>query len=232
MKSSRKAPNLLFSHLEDVSWEVLERYKFVVKEMIRGKSGIYALYNQGHLYYVGLAGNLMGRLNSHLRDRHKGAWDRFSVYLTPTSDHTKELESMVLRIAKPIGNRVSGGFARSLNLYRKLNNDIAAFDADQRARLVGGHVAEHRRKQKAIKLVGASALAGVRTQSMRLIGIFKGEEFKALLKPDGTIVFNRQVYESPSAAGKAAMERTCNGWTFWKYRDRNKVWVPLSHMRK
>jgi hypothetical protein len=40
----------------------------------------------------------MGRLKGHLRDCHKGLWDRFSVYLTSDAEHIKELESLLLRI--------------------------------------------------------------------------------------------------------------------------------------
>jgi hypothetical protein len=60
----------------------LDEYRDIVRTMIRGKSGVYALYKQDKLYYVGLASNLMTRVNGHLKDRHHGAWDRFSVYLT------------------------------------------------------------------------------------------------------------------------------------------------------
>ena len=232
MVKAKSQTHLLFSHLENVSWRVLEGYKGIIKEMIRGQSGIYALYSKGQLYYVGLASNLMGRLNTHLKDRHKGAWDRFSVYLTPTSDHIKELESMILRIAKPKGNRVSGNFAGSSNLFNQLNKAIADLDVDHRAHLMGGHVAERRRRAKANKFLGAQALAGVREKSIRIRATFKGEEYKALLKPDGTIVFNRKVYESPSAAGRAVINRSCNGWAFWKFQDEKREWVPLSAMRR
>ena len=61
---------LVTGQLEKVSWSVLEDYRDVIRDMIRGKSGIYALYNRDKLYYVGLATNLMGRLNQHLKDRH------------------------------------------------------------------------------------------------------------------------------------------------------------------
>ena len=62
--------HLVTGQLENISWQVLEQYRDVIKEMIKGKSGIYALYNRDKLYYVGLASNLMKRLNQHLKDRH------------------------------------------------------------------------------------------------------------------------------------------------------------------
>jgi hypothetical protein len=63
---------LVLRHLEDVSWRVLEEYPEVIKTMVRRQAGIYVLYRRDKLYYVGLASNLMGRLKSHLKDRHHG----------------------------------------------------------------------------------------------------------------------------------------------------------------
>src|SRR5206468_1107223 len=111
-------------------WRVLEQYRELVRVMIRRRCGVYALYRQDKLYYVGLASNLMGRVNGHLKDRHRGEWDKFSVYLTKDEAHIKPLESLVLRIAKPSGNRVSGGFGRSMNMYRSLNRSMSNADAD------------------------------------------------------------------------------------------------------
>ena len=86
MKNQQK---LVLQHLEDVSWKVLDEYPQVIKSLIKGKWGVYALYKRNQLYYVGLASNLMGRLQSHLKDRHHNAWDRFSVYLIIKSSHNK-----------------------------------------------------------------------------------------------------------------------------------------------
>ena len=85
--------NLVVQHLENISWEVLGKYPDVVRTFIKGKAGVYALYKNNNLYYVGLAKNLMGRIKQHLKDRHKGSWNRFSVYLTFHDEHMKELES-------------------------------------------------------------------------------------------------------------------------------------------
>jgi len=59
MKSQQK---LVLQHLEDISWKVLEEYPEIIRRMITGKWGVYALYRKDKLYYVGLANNLMGRL--------------------------------------------------------------------------------------------------------------------------------------------------------------------------
>ena len=125
---------LVIGHLEKVSGDVFDHYPSVIRDLIKGKSGVYALYRNDSLYYVGLAKNLIGRLKAHTRDRHKRKWTRFSVYLTIHDDHIKELESLMLRVVSPRGNRQSGKFTASKSLRRDLNNAIKAHDADKRAR--------------------------------------------------------------------------------------------------
>ena len=68
---------LVVAHLEMVSGDLLEDYRQVVQSLIRGKSGVYALYRDQSLYYVGLATNLMRRMRQHLNDRHQKKWNHF-----------------------------------------------------------------------------------------------------------------------------------------------------------
>jgi hypothetical protein len=83
---------LVCQHLERLSRDVLGKYKDIIREYVRRRHGVYALYRGNRLYYVGLASNLRSRLNSHLRDRHANTWDHFSVYLTVGDEHLAELE--------------------------------------------------------------------------------------------------------------------------------------------
>jgi hypothetical protein len=199
--------------------------------MIRGRAGVYALYRQDRLYYVGLASNLMGRIKTHLKDRHHGLWDRFSVYLTADDDHVKELESLVLRIVAPGGNRVKGKFSRALNLLKGLDATLRGHDADRRAWLLGGSVARRRRKAKAIRWKGTKALSGMNERRVALRARHKGKTYKASWRKDGVITYGGDHYRSPSAAAGAALGRSVNGWHFWHYRS-GRSWVPLQNMRK
>lgn len=52
----KKSP-LLQRYLENISGKVLEEYRLVIRDMIRGRHGVCALYKGGKLYYVGLASN-------------------------------------------------------------------------------------------------------------------------------------------------------------------------------
>jgi len=224
---------LVTQHLEDASWKVLEEYPRVVKDMIRGRAGVYALYSEGKLYYVGLASNLMGRLKSHLKDRHNGSWDRFGVYLTVRDDHMKELESLILRIVDPPGNRTGGKFAKSANLSTQLNKRMKDFDADRRALLLGGHVARRRRRTRTAHGVGVKRLAGIVDRKMSLRAWHKGRLFKASLRRDGRVGYRGKAYDSPTAAARAAAGVRCiNGWAFWHFRDDKGEWVPMKSMHK
>jgi len=115
---------LVVEHLEGISRAAIKRYPDIITEFARRKSGVYALYKDNLLYYVGLAKNLRSRLHGHLRDRHADAWDRFNVYLTQGDEHLKELESLVLRIASPMGNRLTGKFLGSRDLLRVFRQRI------------------------------------------------------------------------------------------------------------
>src|SRR3954451_25363477 len=110
---------LVCQQLEKISRDALEKYQDIVRHYIRGRNGVYALYKRDKLYYVGLATNLRGRLKQHLKDQHGEAWDRFSVYLTIGDSHLKEMESLILRIAHPSGNKQIGKFVRCENLVKR-----------------------------------------------------------------------------------------------------------------
>lgn len=223
---------LVTAHLEDISWQAFEAYHQVIQDFIRGHAGVYALFKQSRLYYVGLASNLMGRVKQHLRDRHHGAWDRFSVYLTRDERHMRELESLLIRISQPAGNRQGGKLPASKNLKSELNRRIKETEADLRARLLGGHVHQQRRRRKAIRARGAEVLAGLQDRTRRLKATHGGWEYSATLLKNGHIRYDREVFASPSGAAKAALGRAANGWAFWQYRDPKKGWLPLSALRR
>jgi len=125
MKKPRRAnAGLVLEHLEGISRTAINRYPEIVTEYARRRSGVYALYKGNDLYYVGLAKNLKSRLRGHLRDRHAEAWDRFSIYLTQGDEHLKELESLVIRIASPKGNKLLGKLMGSRDLLRAFRRRI------------------------------------------------------------------------------------------------------------
>ena len=62
---------------------------------------------------------------------------------------------------------------------------------------------------------------------------YKGKDYKAWVRTNGGIKFKGQLYDSPSGAARAIIERgAVNGWNFWKYKDSSGNLVPLHKLRK
>lgn len=232
-KKSRIKTGLFSEYLEKVSGKLLEEeYRQVISRLIRGKAGVYALYKGDRLYYVGLATNLMGRVNHHLKDRHTKRWDKFSVYLASADEHIKPLESLLLRIAMPTGNRVKGRLPGAVDQRRRLYKDMREHDSARHASLLGGHIARRRVQKATRESQGTLVLAGKLEKMIRLRADFKEQRHWATLRKNGYIAFDGVMYPSPSAAARSITKRAANGWKFWHYRAGNKGWVPLAGLRK
>lgn len=181
-----KSGHLVCQHLENISSNALEKYQKIIRQYVRRRSGIYALYRGDRLYYVGLASNLRSRLKGHLRDRHRNLWDRFSVYLTIGNDYIKELESLILRISKPIGNKVKGKFKHSDNLFRLFAKDIRGVQKKGLNQILG-------REMTSLVLEGKSqkgrktTLARYIQKRLRIRAKYKGKIYKALVRRDGMV---------------------------------------------
>jgi hypothetical protein len=228
---SKRTP-LVCQHLENISREALEKYQNIVQRYVRRRQGVYALYRRNKLYYVGLASNLRSRLAHHLRDRHQSSWDRFSVYLTIGDTHLKELESLVLRVVRPAGNKQKGKFAKSEDMRRRFARDVRSKWRVELTSLLGKKVPleeEEEKREEGKQPVLAQYIKG----PVKLQALYKRSIIKARLRRDGSISFRGKVYRSPSqAAAKACKRRTCNGWTFWKYERAPGDWVKLNELRK
>ncbi|QQS34735.1 MAG: DUF2924 domain-containing protein [Ignavibacteriales bacterium] len=234
MKKRNKQKHLVIQHLENISWEVLAQYPDVIKEMIKSKAGVYALYRKQKLYYVGLAANLMGRLMIHLKDRHKGVWDRFSVYLTFHNEHMKELESLMLRISKPPGNKVSGTFISSQSLRSTMHKKIKAENDNKLAQLLGGQFADRLQKMKLKqKKSGSGNLARLFEKRRVIKATHRGKNYLATIRLDGKIGYKGKVYDSVTAVAKVVTGRkSINGWVFWKIKNDKNFWVKMSEWRR
>ncbi|MFH1760048.1 MAG: GIY-YIG nuclease family protein [bacterium] len=230
-----KQTSLVCQYLENISHEVLKKYQDIIKEYVGRRQGIYALYKKEKLYYVGLASNLRSRLRQHLRDRHGKSWDRFSVYLTIGSSHMKELESLILRIMKPSGNKQKGKFKKSENLKKKLTRDIRSCLNDELTSIVGGVLKVKKERRQIIReeTGRTPVLATLKERPSRLRREFKGKIHKARVLKDGRISCKGKIFTSPSlAAAAAAKTRTRNGWKFWLYERAPGDWVRLDELRK
>jgi hypothetical protein len=228
-----KRAQLVCQHLENISSDALDKYQDVIRSYVRSRQGIYALYRKNKLYYVGLAGNLRNRLTNHLRDRHKGGWDRFSVYLTIGDSHLKELESLILRTVKPTGNSQTGKFIKSENLRGRLSRDLRAKHRAELNYLIGratAPIAKPLRGKNGKR--GATVMANYVSRPTRLRANYRGKLVNARIRRNGLIRYKMKDYSSPSLAGAAVVKRSCNGWTFWKYERAPGDWVLLDVLRR
>lgn len=224
---------LVSQYLEGISRTALAEYQQFFREQARRRDGVYALYRKKKLYYVGLARDLSGRLKAHLRDRHGESWDRFSMYLTVGDGHIKELESLVLRIVRPSGNRQGGKFAKAQNLRREFARRVRQDAAAHLGELLGTEAKVIVRPAGSAK-EKLAVLAAYVTKPMKLRGRYKGKVLKAQVRRNGTIFFLGKRFQSPSMAARAALpqRRAINGWYFWTYERAPGDWVRLRELRK
>ena len=229
---SRKG-QLVCQHLENISRKALVNYQKIIKEYVKGRHGVYALYRKGNLYYVGLASNLRNRLKTHLRDHHGNTWDTFSVYLVIKDSHLRELETLILKITSPKGNRQSGKFVKSQNLKPLFKKKISKAQQRELADILG-LTKEKEVKKKEIKRVKGRnpILAPYVIKKFRIRYRYKGKLYKATVRKDGTIFYNKKIYNSPSLAGRAITKRPTNGWHVWQYERAPGDWVKLDELRK
>jgi hypothetical protein len=108
---SRRLPVVLLGDLS---------FKEGLEEIMRGYAGVYALYKGKSLYYVGLARNLYGRLRHHTKDKHKDKWDAFAIFRVNRVSYLKDMETLLLQVARPKGNSLSGRLHRDADLTRVL----------------------------------------------------------------------------------------------------------------
>ena len=182
----RRLSRLVLGHLERISGGVFDRFSGVITDLVGGKSGIYALYRKNTLYYVGLATDLKKRLNRHLKDRHKGKWNYFSLYLVRKVDMLKDLESLTIRIAYPKGNKTRGKFGGAPDLRRALRSKIKTKVMEEISGLLGkrrGRATTSAEKRKATKAGRAAADTRKKTaKQIPLKGLLKGKRLRGTYK--------------------------------------------------
>ena len=109
LKRNRTKAHLIKGMSRRLPIELLDEpsFKDGLQQIMRNY-GVYALYRKNTLYYVGLATNLYWRLLAHTKNRNKGKWDRFAIFRVGRVRYLKDMETLLLRVAAPPGNKVSG----------------------------------------------------------------------------------------------------------------------------
>jgi hypothetical protein len=234
--SRGKSRPIVAGHLEKISSRIFDQNRSLITEMIKGRYGVYALYRREKLYYVGLATNLRSRINQHLKDRHKGKWTHFSLYILRKTDHLREIETLLLRIADPTGNYMKGKLKSSKDLRPELKLLLTEDSKRLIEDILGGKKAARKRVKKAkkkSKSQGDLPLKALLRNGQGIYARYKGKDYHAVVYSSGLIRFEGQTYETPTGAAMAVIDKgAVNGWNFWKYRDENGELVPLTNLRK
>ncbi|MEM3245836.1 MAG: hypothetical protein QXN16_03655, partial [Candidatus Micrarchaeaceae archaeon] len=110
---------LISSFYEKIPADAIENTftKEFIRKTLKGRFGVYALWNDRELYYIG-QGKLYSRIISHYkRDKHVGKWNKFSFAILNHQEYAEEIESLLLSFAMkmPPGNK---------NMSQKLVRDI------------------------------------------------------------------------------------------------------------
>ena len=217
--------------LEDISKEVFKSHYEILNELVGNSHGVYALYDDEDLYYVGKSKALKKRVRKHISDKHFGNWNRFSVYLVLNEEHVEELESLLIRIFNPKGNANKPQNEQTIDLKHELIKRIKQKDKEKLAELVG------QKKKKSVSVVISSRAKhntkGLVSRKTPLYRTYKGESLVAYLYASGVIKFKNKDYSSPSAAARAAIGpgKHVNGWRFWYVKDVDGALVKLEELR-
>ena len=191
------------------------------------------------MHYIGLASDLRGRIKQHLKDKHKGKWDRFSLYIIRKEDHIREVEALLTRIAEPAGNTQKGKLERSANLLPRLKREIKRKQDEEREALFE-HFQRQARKVRTAKTQTKRTkkktdrpLKGFFPTGKVIYATYKGAAFKAWVYRNGRIKYHGSIYDTPTAAAKTIVNRkTVNGWTFWKFKNADGELNKLKMLRK
>jgi len=236
-KAKRGSRPIVVGHLEKISSKVFDRYRKQITDMIRGNYGVYSLYRRDKLYYIGLATDFRRRINQHLKDRHKGKWNYFSLYLIRKIDNLREIEALLVRIGKPGGNKQKGKLKRSKNLRPRLKRLLSEDTKRVIEEILGiEKIVKKKGKKKSKKAKTAKEkrpLKGLLRDWQRIYARYKGKEYKAKVLPSGSIKFNGKIYNTPTGAAIVIIDRgTVNGWNFWKFKNEKGKLVKLKELKK
>ncbi len=239
-KQARTSRPIFIEHLEKIDREVFHDFHKQIADMIKAQRGLYALYRNDTLYYIGLASNLRNRIKTHLKDKHKNSWTHFSFYILRKVDHIRELEALLLRIAFPKGNSLKGKLKGSKNLHRSLYKKIKKHQEEKRKKIfeerAGGKkkkAAKKKTKTRAVSKKVYRPLKGFFPTGKMIYRKYKGKDYKAWISGNGKIKYKGKWYDSPSDVGSVVRGgKSTNGWRFWKYKNKSGELVYLSELRK
>lgn len=104
-----KRGSLIELSIDGIKRDSFEVIKRELKDVLKGRMGIYALYKKDKLIRVGLGTNIYFRVKGHSKSK-KLNWDTVSLFLIKKEmlKYLRDLETAVVRIAKPEYNQQKG----------------------------------------------------------------------------------------------------------------------------
>ena len=232
MKKSKNRSMILTQKLEGISKKIFERYKKKVIQYIGSKPGVYALYDEKELYYVGRASDLARRVNHHLKDRHSALWTHFSVYFTKKVQYANDIEAVIISIAQPKGNKAKPKLGKERKLKDILRKSIKESHQEELRELGFG---KKRKVNSKKKNKNRPSLKHYFKTNKTLMKSYKGKTYKAILLKSGKIKYKNKLYTSLSSAAQAIVHKrspntAVNGWEFWFIKDSENNWVQLKDL--
>jgi len=234
-----KDNHLVLKHLESINSTIFDKFQKQISQFIDGQYGVYALYKNRKLYYVGKASNLKRRIGQHLKDKHAQKWNKFSLYILQSEEHIPEIEALIIRIADPKGNISKGKLAGSKNLQKTIKASIEKeqkllvenlFSISGGARKAGSKITVKTPKKTNNS---KKPLKGLFNSRKPIYANYKNKTYRADIWQSGVVKFDGKEYSSLTAAAKEIVDSpTINGWVFWKYKNANGKLVSLKTLRK
>ena len=86
--------------MDNIKRESFDAINKELRDVLRGRSGIYALYKKGTVVKVGLGTNIYWRIKGHSKSK-KMHWDTVSLFIIRKNRYLRDVETAVNRIAKP-----------------------------------------------------------------------------------------------------------------------------------
>lgn len=142
-----KRGSLIRYPLENIRRECFETIRRELRGILHKKPGVYALYNKDKLVYVGLATGLYGRVAGWSKHK-KLKWDNFSIFIIKNIKYLRDLETAVVRIAKPKGNKLEG---RVPHLYEHFLKKVLKAKVDKKRRYLKEKVRAKDREIKSLR---------------------------------------------------------------------------------
>jgi hypothetical protein len=136
----------------------------------------------------------------------------------------------VLRIVPTRGNKVKGRFPGSTDMKRGLVKMIRSHQSAELDALVGRR---RTHKPTARELRAQETVLGPYIdRRLRLKANYKGNEYRASVRPDGWIRYKGYLYASPSDLAREIAVRRVNGWHFWTWERSLDKWERLKTLKR